>query len=113
VQQHMFSISFEDINGVNVIFDTEKCIIHVMELDHDFGITMIESMDRIQEEILNRISQYAGPCRVKKWYLYDIQGKVSQYTDGTLEEMELSHSDINQHFAGKMKMRLVISLSKQ
>ncbi len=113
MQQHMFNIAYEDMNGVSVILDTESSIIHVLEVDNGFESHIEDALEQIKKSIYNITTQYANSCQIKKWYLYDMQGQVSLYHDELVEQVALNHPEVNQHFAGKMKMRQVVAFNKQ
>jgi hypothetical protein len=101
---HMFSISFDHLDKVNVAFDTKKGLIHVLEEDHN-QISFMNSIKQVQEQILLRIQQFDYPCHELRWIIYDAYGSAFEYKDGVVHNMNLTHPDIYTSFAKLLKIR--------
>jgi hypothetical protein len=103
---HMFSLSFGDIEGVNVAFDTKQSVTHILELDE--GVSLSESIQQVQQQILSRIQSFGHSCEQTRWLLYDLHGGVSEYSNGTLTAKDLNDRDIYVSFAKILKVRRLI-----
>jgi hypothetical protein len=102
---HMFSLSFDHMDSVQVAFDTQKKVIHMLEIDHDKDTELSDLMEHAQDQIVERIKHYGNPCSEVRWLLYDCKGNVQEYRNGHFSTLELTHPDIYSTFANKLKVR--------
>jgi hypothetical protein len=102
---HMFNLAFEPMDSVQVAFDTQKKVIHMLEVDHDKEKSLSDLMEQAQRHIVERIKHYGNPCNEVKWLVYDLKGRINEYCEGQFSAVELAHPDVYSTFASKIKVR--------
>lgn len=102
---HMFSLSIDMDNTAQIAFDTQKNIIHVMELEPKGDSTLQSAFCSIQPCILDRIRSFGSECKSVRWFIYDAEGNVKECKDGHFHCLDLTHSDAHPTFVQKCKVR--------
>lgn len=105
--QHMFHVDLKEKGCANVVFDTGKRIVHVLELDHGNNVEMSGCIEELKQYVQQKVQCYSQVCHIERWFIYDKHGTIKQLTNGQFEEIRINHPDVNKHFASKMKIRLI------
>lgn len=102
---HMFSFTVDAAGLFQVAYDTKKNIIHVMEIEPNGDSSIQRAFCHIQPFVRERIQAFGSSCQNVRWLLYDLEGNVKEYRDGTCASFDLGHVDAHPSFVQKCKMR--------
>lgn len=96
-----FSLSFDNINGVEIAFDNKTHIIHLLERN-ELKKRVSEEMEIVQQQSINRYQLFSNHTSKEiRWLLYNLEGVVSEYHDGGFK-VDMNHKDIYLPFSKKM-----------
>lgn len=99
----IFNLSFDHINGVEIAFDTKKCIIHLLEKNNELNKRVSEEMEIVQKQSNQRFQLFSNHTfKEIRWLLYNLEGVVSEYLDGGFKVLDMNDKDIYSPFSKKM-----------
>src|SRR5690606_8416783 len=94
---HMLNVTFEHLNAVNVAFDSNQCMIHLLEANNDENSPVSSAITDVLQHISERVA-LLHECSDSRWFLYDINGGVNEIKDGQFIEIDLHHRDLYEPF---------------
>ncbi len=98
-----FNLSFDNINGIEIAFDSKTRIIHLLEKNNELKRRVSEEMEIVQQQSNQRYLLFSDHTfKEIRWLLYNLEGVVSEYHDGGFKVLEMKHEDIFSPFSKKM-----------